>query len=456
MGLLSANKELSASRIECGGTFDVTLSLRAAPDISEHPADIVLVLDRSRSMLGSALEALKEGANTFIDIIAEATGGAAEGQIGAGSRIGIVSFASTATKDTALITSVADLKDAVDALEADGRTNHADAFTQAIELLTPPSGNERVIVIFTDGETTVGADPSPIAASARADGIIIYAIGLSGADGVDEDALDDWASKPSSEFVAITPNEEELAELFANLARDIAKPGATEIRVDELLTDCFEIVSISEPTKGEAVKTGDRSLRWEIETLGETSEELAQLTFTVRHNGVCEGTIYVNEAITYEDAEGQEANFPSPRIDVSCGGIPGEPCPTAIAVNISGCEDTVSIDVGELALGSLGRILQLSVTLQNVCPNRRVALAVILTELDDEDREYQRGMKTITVPAHTNPTCTDVLVRCIRFVLPEDLDESGSASSICNERRFRARLIAHYIDNDFACCDIVL
>lgn len=456
MGLLSANKELSVSRIDCGDSFDVTLSLRAAPDITEHPADIVLVLDRSRSMLGSALAALKQGANTFIDIIAEATGGAPDGQIGAGSRIGIVSFASTATRDTELITSVSELKAAVDALEAGGRTNHADAFTQAIALLTPPSGNERVIVLFTDGATTAGGDPSPIAASARADGILIYAIGLSGADGVDEAALDDWASKPSEDYVAITPNEQELAELFAHLARDIAKPGATEIRVDEELTDCFEIVSIAAPTKGSAEKTGERTLLWQIETLGETAQELAQLTFTARHNGVCSGLIDVNEDIRYTDAEGQSADFPSPQIAVACGGIPGEPCPAPVAVNLSGCEDTVSFDAGTLALGSLGRILQLSVTLQNVCPHRRVALAVILTELDGEGQEHQRGMKTITVPAHTNPACTDVLVRCIRFVLPEDLDESGAPNALCNERRLRARLIAHYIDNDFTCCDIVL
>lgn len=35
------------------------------------------------------------------------------------------------------------------------------------------------------------------------------------------------------------------------------------------------------------------------------------------------------------------------------------------------------------ALESLGRILQLDVTVKNVCPNKRVALAVILTEVDE-------------------------------------------------------------------------
>ena len=95
-----------------------------------------------------------------------------------------------------MITSVADLKAAVDALTAGGSTNHADAFTKASELLAAPSTNARVMVMFTDGETTVGPDPGPIAATARAAGVIIYAIGLSGRGGVDVSALDPSPQPP--------------------------------------------------------------------------------------------------------------------------------------------------------------------------------------------------------------------------------------------------------------------
>ena len=135
MGITNSNKELSAVRIDCGGSFQVRLSLTAEPDIVTNPTDIVLILDRSGSMAGSALANLKNGAKAFIDIIDEATDGAQDGQIGSGSRIAVVSFSDTATADTQLITSVADLKAAVDALTAGGSTNHADAFTKASELL---------------------------------------------------------------------------------------------------------------------------------------------------------------------------------------------------------------------------------------------------------------------------------------------------------------------------------
>lgn len=85
-----------------------------------------------------------------------------------------------------------------------------------------------------------------------------------------------------------------------------------------------------------------------------------------------------------------------------------------------------------------------------------MALAVLLSEVDDEGNKYKRGMKTMTIPAHTRETCRDVTVWCINFVLPEDLDVSGSPDAICNTRSFKARFIAHYVDNDYSCCDLAL
>ena len=457
MGITNSNKELSAARIDCGGSFQVKLSLTAAPDIVSNPTDIVLILDRSGSMAGSALANLKNGAKAFIDIIDEATDGTQDGQIGSGSRIAVVSFASTATQDTQLITSVADLKAAVDALTAGGSTNHADAFTKASELLAAPSTNARVMVMFTDGETTVGPDPSPIAAAARAAGVIIYAIGLSGRGGVDVSALEDWASKPASSYVAITPDDAELEELFKDLARNIAKPGATDVVVTDTVSPCFRITSVAMPTKGTASLLDADTVQWQIDELGVTQSEGAVLEFTVQHIGSCSGTVEVNESISYDDAEGNVVSFPSPELDVDCDIIiRPEICPEPVELTVDGCEDTLEFDAGDLGMESLGRIVQLSVTLKNVCPHRRVALAAILTEVDDHGLEYKRGMKTVLVPAHTKESCRDVTVRCIKFVLPESLDVSGSTSSICNARNFKARFIANYIDDDFTCCNMVL
>lgn len=249
MGIINFTKELIAKSTDCSDSFHVKLSLTATPDIISNPTDIVLVLDRSGSMAGSAMANLKNGAKAFIDIIDEATDGTQDGQIGSGSRIAIVSFADTAAKDTQLITSVSDLKAAVDNLSARGSTNHADAFAKAVELLTPPSLNAQVIVMFTDGKTNARSDPAHIAAAARAAGAVIYCIGLSESDQVDASALKDWASKPDSSHVVITPNDAELEELFKDLARNISKPGTTDISVTDKISPCLGITSVSLPLK---------------------------------------------------------------------------------------------------------------------------------------------------------------------------------------------------------------
>lgn len=215
MGITNSNKQIDMTQIDCEGILKVTLALSAAPDIASNPTDIVLVLDRSGSMAGSPLANMKTGAKTFIDIIDEATDGSQDGTIGSGSRIGIVSFADTASADTQLITSVAALKTAVDALAAGGSTNHADAFAKAVQLFDPASANAKVIVMFTDGKTTAGIPPAPVAAAARASGIVIYCIGLIGADGIDVSVLNDWATDPDASHVAVTPDDAELEEMWS-------------------------------------------------------------------------------------------------------------------------------------------------------------------------------------------------------------------------------------------------
>ncbi len=453
MGIVNSNKSVSTDSISCGGSFSIQLSLTAEPDITANPADIVLILDRSNSMAGSPLANMKNGAKTFIDIIDEATDGTQDGTIGGGSRIGIVSFADTGLQNTSLITSVTDLKTAVDSLSAGGSTNHEDAFEKALTLFSPTSTNAKIMVMFTDGFTTAGGNPDTVASLAKAQGVTIYVIGLSGNGGIDETALRSWASVPDSAYVAITPNDAELENLFGELAENISNPGATDIVINEVVNPCFRITSVSAPTKGTATITGSSALQWRIDELGVDASEGATLEFNVENIGDCSGTVEVNESITYSDAEGNVVTFPSPAIDVDCGivVIPEE-CPAPVEITIDGCSDSIEFDAGELSMNSLGRIVQLDVTLRNVCPNKRVALAAILTEIDAEGTEYQRGLKTVTVPAHTRDTCQDVTVRCIKFVLPEDLDVSDATETECSARNIRARFIAHYIDSNFECC----
>ena len=452
MALIRSTKELSTSTIDCGGSFDVILTLGAEPDIAENPADIILILDRSGSMEQS-LPAMKTAANAFIDNIDTSTDGSQDGTIGGGSRMGIVSFADLGTQDTQLITDVAALKAAVNGLVAGSASNQADGFANALALFDLLSPNRRIMVMITDGISSVGGDPNVMASAAKAAGVTIYMVGLPGNDGINEAALRQWASQPDTQYVSISPSDAELEGILVDVAQDIAGPGVTNVVINEYLSDCFRIQSVATPTTGTATLLDENHLQWLIPELGTDGPEEAVLRFTATHLGACSGLIAVNEFIDYDDAQGNVPDFGNPEILVNCGdNVIPEPCPVAVDVSMAGCVDEIEIDAGAVLLESLGRILKLDVTIPNVCPGRRMALAVILTEVDAEGNEYRRGMKTLVIPAHDGEGCRDVTVRCIRFVLPEELDVSGEPDGICDQRNFRARFMANYIDAGFTCC----
>lgn len=451
MGITSSNKVVDRSEVGCDGEFQVTLALTAAPDIIENPTDLVLVLDRSGSMSGVPLAAMKEGSDTFINIIQQATDdGSGSGDLGSGTRMGVVSFSSTAVVDAPLTASVSQLKGAVDALTAGGSTNHGDAFAKATQLLEAGTNPVKVMVLFTDGNTTAGPPPAPIAAQARDKGIIIYCIGLVGADGLDVSALNNWATDPDSVHVAIAPTPHDLEEIFAELAANLTKPGATDLKIVEQLNPDFEIVNIVTPAKGTVEQQSDTQLTWKMDSLGVSGVESATLAFRARHRGVTGGVKQVNQSIQYSDAQGNLVDFPDPTVNVKCDVVVcAEPCPTPVDVVAEGCSDTVVVDVGDVQLGGQGRIIQLELTVKDVCPNRRVALGVILEEVGPDGKTEPRGVKVFTLPAHTQPGCRDVQVQCIRFVVPEDVSLWGK--SLCDTRRFQVQVIAQAMDGEFRC-----
>ena len=189
--------------------------------------------------------------------------------------------------------------------------------------------------------------------------------------------------------------------------------------------------------------------------MGVTSSESATLDFLIQHVGQQSGTKLVNESITYSDQEGNVVSFPKPTVSVECDiVVHPEKCPDPVNLNVEGCRDSVLVDQGDVYLESQGRIIQMDVTIKNACPGKRVALAAILTEVDQGGMEHQRGMKAVTIPAHSFPVCRDVLVKCIKFVVPEDLSVSGGA--MCSPRKFKARFLANNIDTDFRCCESVV
>ena len=453
MAIINTDKRISKSIIPCDGTFDVTLSVTAEPDILKNPTDIVLILDRSSSMgLSNKLVEMQKGAKEQIDIITTATGGVIDNRLGGGSKMGLVYFGTDATIAAPLSPNVNTLKGLIDVLTAGGATNHGDAFLKAESLFNPASKNRKIIVMFTDGENNQGPPPTPIATDLKSKGIEIYCIGI----GVTIDTINAWASDPVLSHVAWTKEVDKLAKLFVDVGKEIVSPGSTTGQITEVLNTDFSIQKITAPLHGTAQATSSQELIWNIGDLGVTSQETAQLTFTVKHNNDIEGTKKVNESIRYQDSSGIKVTFPDPTIKVACNKIPTivENCPTPVDFIIDKCHDSAVINLNNVELSSLGRIVQFDTTIKNICPGKQVAVAVQLTEVDSSGNEYPRGMKYFTIPKHTADTCSDVEIKCIRFVLPEDQSVAECcANSLCGTRNFKARVMANYIDTDFLCCD---
>ena len=127
-------------------------------------------------------------------------------------------------------------------------------------------------------------------------------------------------------------------------------------------------------------------------------------------------------------------------------------------ITISRCVDIYSHPSQDIVLQGAGRILRLRLNIKNVCPNKMVAVAVRLFEINQSGSSINRGLKTYAVKHTGDPRyCRDILLRNITFVLPECLDVSGSTDyamelekmnrySTCNSRNFKAEVLAHYID----------
>ena len=118
-------------------------------------------------------------------------------------------------------------------------------------------------------------------------------------------------------------------------------------------------------------------------------------------------------------------------------------------ISVGGCSDTVACSIANVQPAAQGRMVEIGVRVRSVCPGKRTALGILLHELDANDVEYVRGMKSMTLPAHSESSCRDIVVEGIRFVLPEDIsmgDEGG-----CGERRFRVRTHVHYVDVNGSC-----
>ena len=85
-------------------------------------------------------------------------------------------------------------------------------------------------------------------------------------------------------------------------------------------------------------------------------------------------------------------------------------------------------------------MLDVAMTLQNVCPGRRVFVGLSAHEVVEGGEEELRGFRALTLPAHHDGAAHAVDAPPIRFILPEEGSHPG------RPRHFVLRAYAHYAD----------
>lgn len=129
---------------------------------------------------------------------------------------------------------------------------------------------------------------------------------------------------------------------------------------------------------------------------------------------------------------------------VRLGGSPSNE--TETHVYFDACEESKTVTLPDCTVESTGRTLEVCMTLRNVAPGKRTAVSVTLTEMDGAGKEYARGFRCVTVPAHNNAACCDITMPRIRFIMPEDIRLDGSAGACSGRRHFVLRSSNHYVD----------
>ena len=131
--------------------------------VPREQASVVLVTDVSRSMLAddvepSRLEAARSAAQRFLDEVPDE------------ARVGVVAFSTDPHTVEPPTDDRGKVEDVLDSLSADGGTATGDALAAALGLVDRGPATKRppaAIVLLSDGETTTGRDPIPVARAAR-------------------------------------------------------------------------------------------------------------------------------------------------------------------------------------------------------------------------------------------------------------------------------------------------
>ena len=459
MAILNTVSRVRPESIPLNGKAQVELNVTAGPSMFAEPADIIIVMDRTPPMMRDLLEEEKKGAVDLVDRIYTASGGTQVGpdvRFGSGTRMGLVVYtAGIGYQDIALTDNPLPLTAAITNLlqQQDPGINHKSPFEEAEKMLANSTATNQAIIFFSYTAADTGGDPDPVAQRLKDAGVKIFSLGPE----TRRDDLTKWASEPKDYYLSINVGGERMNVVFDRVGQQLAETSVLDAALLSQVPADFEFSRVISTTHGTAVHDAGQ-VNWTIGALGSPQEVTATLIYEITHTADTTGKKPATAGNTLT-AGGISYAVDDPELFITpeCSGCEGidvpEGCPEPTPFTIPSCKDAVHVALEPTGIASQGRIAQLDLTLKAVCPKKRVAVSITLMEVAPDGTELPRGVKHILVPAQVGDACKDVTLNCIQFSLPEALDGTGKTGSICNPRQFNARVIANYVDTDYACCE---
>lgn len=244
---MSVTLDVEPSNVTSGGTVNVTtiISIEGELPIIRPAASAMLVLDRSGSMdpdyyAGTPLDVVlvidTSGSMKFLGSspeqpMTDAITAAQEfvDNLASNAQAGVVSFASTSVVETDLTplnsyNNKTSVNSVIGILTASGSTAMGDAMRDANNMLIDGRpGSKKVMVVLTDGVTNAGSDRQghTAIATANANDITIYTIGLGATDYIDEPVLQSIAFETGGIYY-YAPTSEGLRDVYNSIAQEIS------------------------------------------------------------------------------------------------------------------------------------------------------------------------------------------------------------------------------------------
>lgn len=329
---LNVEKEAVSNACEL---VDIKLSVIGAGDplLQGQPLDVMIVFDRSGSMDdagGNPLQPIqdaKDAAKLLVDQLNPAV-----------DKVGLVSYADTATLNSGLTSSFSTVKTAINGLVANGYTNIGDGVWKAQQEL---AANGRatavpVIVVLSDGvanrshsgascaieptsPTTCTNDAINQAATAKTAGSLLFTIGLNldnigttvgaSVETLARDVLQSMASESTNYYEA--PDSTDLNGIFSDIAQKVTSIAGSSVVITEVLPIGLQYLP------GSAVPTptsvNGQVLTWNfgVVSIGQTRSATFSATVSTPGNGILVD-VYPDTKVVYVDHQSQVTTIPFP------------------------------------------------------------------------------------------------------------------------------------------------